>query len=149
MAVSAEQFARELKAFDGRRTVVKAMRRALTRAAKPKVREVRAYAQEILPARGGLGTWVSRATISFQISYAGRSAGIRLRGRRKSMKDRTDLFAADAGTVRHPSWGRRFRGQWHAQSVTAGWWSTPMQDDTAIAAAVDAEVDRAFDEIRG
>lgn len=148
MAVSAERFAREMRSFDQRRAIVKAMRRALNRQARPALREVRAHAREILPSSGGLGMWVARSSLTFQIRYTGRSAGIRLRGRRKSTKGRSDLDRIDRGEVRHPSWGRRFRGSWHAQAVTPGWWSEPLQNDTTIGAAVDHEVDRALDEIR-
>lgn len=148
MAVSAEQFARELRAFDDRRAVVKAMRRGLTREARPVLRIVRRHAVDILPSRGGLGVWVAKSTLSFQIRYGGRSAGVRLRGRRNSGRGRADLERIDRGEVRHPSWGRRARGNWHVQAVAPGWWSTPLEQDTTIAAAVDAEVDRALEQVR-
>lgn len=124
------------------------MRRGLSGAARPVLREVRAHALEILPARGGLGAWVAAASMSWQIRYGGRTAGIRLRGRRKSMRDRSDLAGIDAGSVRHPAWGRRSHGQWSVQAVPAGWWSTPLERDATIEPAVTAAVDRAFDEIR-
>lgn len=149
MAINVDQFVRELRAFDGRRSVVKAMRRGLSKAARPVLREVRAHAVAILPSSGGLGTWVARASMTWQIRYAGRTAGIRLRGRRRSQRDRSDLERIDAGQVRHPSWGRRSRGSWHTQPVTPGWWTTPLSTNDTIEPAVTAEVDRAFDEIRG
>jgi hypothetical protein len=148
VAISADQFARELRAFDGRRSVVKAMRRGLSTSARPVLRGVRAYAVAILPARGGLGPWVAAATMSWQIRYSARSAGIKLRGRRGSARGRSDLQRIDAGQVRHPSWGRRGRGQWKAQAVPPGWWSKPLEQDTVIEPAVSAAVDRALDEIR-
>lgn len=148
MAVSADRFAAELRAFDRRREVVKAMRRGLNKTARPVLKQVRAHAVRILPSSGGLGLWVAKSTLSFRISYASRSAGVKLRGRRRSAKGQSDLRGIDRGEVRAPSWGHRGRGSWHSQAVTPGWWSTPLQDDTTIGPAVDREVDRALDQVR-
>jgi hypothetical protein len=150
VAVSAEQLARELRAFSDRRKVVQALRRGLTRQARPLVVKIRAHAADVLPSGGGLNQWVARARIGVKISYAARTAGIRLRGGRKSVSDRSDLAAIDRGQVRHPSWGRRAAGAWHTQSVTPGWWSDPTEaHGAAFVAAVDTEVDAVLDEIRG
>jgi hypothetical protein len=148
VAVTAEQLAAELRAFDGRRKIVQAARRGLTRAAKPTVAKVRAHALAILPSSGGLGAWVSNAKIGVKIGYTSRSAGIKLRGSRKSLRDKSDLNAIDGGTVRHPSWNRRGRGQWHDQAVTAGWWSDPLEDADDLVEAVDRQVDEILGEIR-
>lgn len=148
MAVSAEAFAAELRAFDGRRQIVKSLRRALARAARPAVRDVRAHAIETLPSSGGLGRWTAAASMTTQIRYAGRAAGIRMRGRRKSMGDRSDLEGLDAGMIRHPSWGRRGRGQWHPQVVPAGWWTDPLAGNQAWREESDRAVDAALDTIR-
>jgi hypothetical protein len=148
VGVSAEQLAAELRAFDGRRQVVQAMRRGLTRSAAPAIERVRAHALAILPQTGGLAAWVAKARIGFRISYGARTAGVRLRGGRKSLTDRSDLQGIDAGKVRRPSWGRRHAGQWHTQSVAPGWWSTPLGDDEQFVDAVDAEVDRVLEQIR-
>ncbi len=148
VAVTAQQLAAELRAFDGRRKVVQALRRGLVRATKPAVAAVRGYATEILPAGGGLGAWVAALRISPRISYGSRSAGVRLRGSRKSAKQRSDLVRIDAGRVRHPTWGRRANNAWHSQAVTPGFWSTPLEADAQWRDPVDAEVDKALDEIR-
>lgn len=148
MAVSAEQMAAELRAFDGRRQVVRALRRALTRVSRPALKDVRAHAVAILPASGGLGAWVAKARISVRVGYTSRTAGVRMRGTRKSAKDRSDLASIDAGMVRAPSWGRRSRGAWHDQAVPAGWWTDPLSNNTAWRDACDAEVDSALDQIR-
>jgi hypothetical protein len=147
--VSAQQFARELRSFDDRRKIVQAMRRGLTVSAKPLTARIKASARDKLPNRGGLGAWVAASKIGVRIGYAGRSAGIRLRGGRKSLRDKSDLQRIDAGAVRHPSWGRRGQGSWHVQSVRAGWWTEPLSDDRQFVDAVDAEVDRVLNEIRG
>lgn len=147
MGVSAEQLVRELRSFDGRRQIVKAMRRGLNRAAKNQVTPaIRKSAEEILPKGGGLNAYVATATVTTLISYASRSAGIRLRGRKKTRVGRSDLQRIDAGSVRAPNWGRRYA--WHTQTVDPGWFSKPAAESTAFTATVDAEVDRVLDELR-
>lgn len=147
MAVSASRFAAELQSFDGRRQIVKALRRALNRTAKPAIKLTRAYAVEILPSGGGLGAWVAEARIGFKIGYRGRGAGVRLRGSRKSLRDKSDLHRIDRGRVRAPAWGHKTAAAWHTQTVQAGWWTDPLTAAAWVADA-DAEVDRALDEIR-
>lgn len=148
MAVSAEQLARELRAFDGRRQVVKALRRALNRAAKPAIADVRAHALQILPSGGGLNRWVAAARISTAVSYASRSAGVRIRGSRKSLRDKSDLDRIDRGSVRAPAWGRRTPGNWHVQAVDPGWFTEPLASNDRFRAAADREVDAVLDQIR-
>lgn len=148
MAVSAEQFAAELRAFDGRRQIVKALRRGLTRAVRPVIPKVRAHAIDILPSSGGLGRWVASAKIGARIGYTSRTAGVRLRGGRKSLRDASDLRRLDAGSLRHPTFGRRHGNAWHPQKVTPGWWTDPLSQDQQWVAAADAEVDAALDIIR-
>jgi hypothetical protein len=148
VAVSAEQLARELRAFDGRRAVVQAARRGITRALPSVRKAVKAHALEILPASGGLGAWVAAARLAVKISYASRSAGIKLRGSRKSIADKSDLAGIDAGRVRAPSWGHRTAASWHSQSVPAGWWSTPVAADVGFRDHVDRTVDEALEVIR-
>lgn len=148
MPISAEAMARELRAFDGRREIVKAMRRGLTRISRPAVKDVRAHAITILPASGGLGAWVARATIGVRIGYTSRTAGVRIRGSRKSLKDKSDLTAIDAGRVRAPTFGHRGRKAWHTQAVTPGWFTDPLASNTDWRGAVDAEIDKALEPLR-
>jgi hypothetical protein len=148
VAVTADQLAAELRAFDGRRAVVQAARRGITRALPAVRKAVRAHALEILPKGNGLAAWVAAARISVKISYASRSAGIRLKGSRKSLADKSDLQAIDAGRVRAPSWGRRSAGSWHSQSVPAGWWTDPVSADEGFRDHVDQVVDEALEVIR-
>lgn len=149
MPVTAEQLARELRAFDGRRQLVQAMRRGLNRAVKPVRASIRAHALSILPAGNGLAAWVAAARITVKISYASRSAGVRLTGSRKSLRDKSDLTRIDAGRVRAPSWGRRTPGNWHTQAVTPGWFTEPASADAGFRDTVDQEVDQALGVIRG
>lgn len=148
MAVSAEQLAAELRAFDGRRALVQAARRGITRALPAVRRAVKASAMETLPAGGGLNAWVAAARLAVKISYASRSAGIRLRGSRKSTADKSDLTGIDAGKVRAPSWGRRSSAAWHTVTVTPGWFTRPVSDDTGFRDHVDAVVDQTLEAIR-
>lgn len=148
MAISAEELGRRLRSFDNRRQIVKAMRRALNKAAKTQVTPaIRAHAVAILPKRGGLNEYVASASVAALISYASRSAGIRLRGRKKTRAGRSDLKRIDAGTVRAPSWGHRTAASWHTQSVAPGWF-TDAADSPAFRDTVDAEVDSALGELR-
>lgn len=148
VAVSAEQLAAELRAFDGRRALVQAARRGIVRALPGVRKAVKASAIEKLPAGGGLGAWVAAARIAVKISYASRSAGIRLRGTRKSSNDRSDLAGIDAGKVRAPSWGHRTAASWHTQAVTPGWWSEPVSADQGFRDHVDQVVDDTLEAIR-
>jgi len=149
VATDIDAFVRELKAFDGRRTVVKAMRRKINKPVPEIRRRIRAHAVAILPSSGGLGAWVAAATVSTRIRYASsRTAGIRLRGSRKSLRDKSDLNRIDQGRVRAPSWGRRTAASWHTQAVTAGWFTEPAGDIDAWRKVCDEAVDEAFDEIR-
>ena len=148
MATSAEQMAAELRAFDGRRQIVKALRRALTRVSKPAVKNVRAHAISILPSSGGLGAWVASARIGIRIGYTSRTAGVKIRGSRKSLRDRTDLTRIDAGSVRAPTFAHRGRGAWHTQAVTSGWFTDPLAADTDWQAAADTEIDAALEPLR-
>lgn len=146
MGISAQQLIAELRSFDDRRQIVRAMRRGLNRAAKTSVTPaIRASALAILPKRGGLNAYVARASITTLISYASRSAGIRLRGRLKG--GRSDVKRIDDGTVRAPAWGHRTA--WHTEAVAPGWFTRPAAETGAWHEQVDAEVDRVLAELRG
>jgi hypothetical protein len=149
VAVDIDQFVRELRAFDDRRAVVKAMRRKINKPVPALRKAIKAHAIAILPHTGGLGAWAARASISSTIRYASsRSAGVRLKGSRKSQGDKSDLKRLDAGTVRAPSWGHRTAASWHTQSVAPGWFTDPASDNEQWRDVVDQAVDEAFDEIR-
>lgn len=141
--------AAELKAFDGRREVTKALRRSI-REPVPAIRAaVKARALAILPSSGGLGAWVAAAKLSASVKVTGRIVGLLIKGGRNSAGGRSDVRAIDRGRVRAPAWGRRFAGQWHTQTVPSGFFTDPAteQADTVLRVTTDA-VDRAFDQIR-
>lgn len=149
MAVSFQEFARELRSFDDRRVVLNQLRKDI-RKPLPTVRKaIRARAMATLPESGGLNVWVSKTRITVQVRATGRRAGITLKGSRKSAKDKSDLKRLDQGRVRHPSWGRRGKGQWHVQSVTPGFFTDPATEVDQWIRMVEAAVDRATAQIRG
>lgn len=149
MAVSFEEFARELRAFDDRRVVVREMGKELRGLLPPLRTAIRSHALEILPKEGGLNAWVASARITLSVKTSGRRVGVIVKGSRKSLKGQSDLDAIDRGRVRAPSWGRRWRGQWHTQAVPPGWFTEPAADETRLRDACDQALDRALDEIRG
>lgn len=141
--------AAQLKAFDGRREVVKALRRAI-RQPVPGIRAaVIASARSTLPKGGGLNEWVAALRLSASVKVTGRIVGLKLRGgRSKITGGRSDVNAIDRGRVRAPNWGRRWEGQWHTQTVTPGFFTDPAQEAAGdVERATTEAVERAFDQI--
>jgi hypothetical protein len=148
MATSFDELVRELKAFDERRLIVKAMNKGI-RAGLPNVRKaIRSAALDMLPSGNGLNRWVAQARINLKSKTSGRRAGITLVGGRNSESGRSDLAAIDRGRVRAPSWGRRGRGQWHNQSVAPGYFRATAESQGEWRSNVDQEVDRALETLR-
>jgi len=145
---SIDALIRDLKGFEARREVTKALRRQI-RQPIPAVRKaIRRRALDTLPKGGGLNVWVSQTRVSARVSLAGRGAGVKLKGSRKSSKDKSDLKRLDAGKVRAPSWGRRGKGAWHVQSVTPGFFTSPAGEVDQWRDACVAAVDEALEVIR-
>lgn len=127
-----------LRAFERNSTLIKEVRAEL-RQPVPIVRErIKAVAVATLPETGGLGDWVAGTRITAQVTLKGRDAGVRMRGGRNSKGSRSDIRAIDRGRVRHPSWGRRGRGEWHTQDVVPGFFT----DTAAQAPEWDAAIER-------
>lgn len=148
MAISVEQLVRELRGFDQRREIVKALSKAV-RAGAPKVRKkIRAAAMETLPKEGGLNAWVAASKITIRVKLSGRSAGITLRGGRNSKGGRSDLNAIDRGRVRAPTWGHRQKGAWHTVIVTPGFFTQTAAEATEWHDEVDKAVDAALEQLR-
>lgn len=148
---SLDDLVRDLRAFEGRRQMTKHLR-ARIREPLPTVRAaIKAHARAILPQRGGLNVWVAAAKVTAVIRLSGRAAGVTLKGSRRSLRDKSDLRRLDAsGRVRAPSWGRRGEGDWHTQTVPAGWFSTPAGEiDQWRAACEDAVADAVREIARG
>ncbi|SIQ07302.1 hypothetical protein [Micromonospora avicenniae] len=139
---------RDLRGFEGRKEVLKHLRKEI-RQPLPSVRAaIKRRALDTLPRRGGLNVWVSRTKITVQTKLAGRAAGVRMKGSRKSAKDKSDLKRLDAGKVRAPSWGRRGAGAWHTQQVEPGYFTKPATEIDQWRAAANKAVDEALEVIR-
>lgn len=139
---------RELRGFVARKEVLKQLRKEI-REPVPAVRKaIKASALDTLPKRGGLNVWASKTRVTAVIRVTSRSAVVRLRGSRKSPKGKSDLKRLDLGKVRHPSWGRRGRGQWHNQAVTPYYFGRPVIGAREWRQAVDRALDSALRTIR-
>jgi hypothetical protein len=148
VAGSLDQLVRDIRGFEGRREVLKALR-ARIRKPVPEIRKaIKARALDTLPGRGGLNVWVAAIRIGTTIKLSGRAAGVRLRGGRNSTGGRSDVKRIDRGRVRAPSWGRRTRGSWHTQTVPAGFFTKPAADVGPWRAECVAAVDEALEVIR-
>ncbi len=149
MAVSIEQFARELKAFPERRELVKQLRTEMRKPVPAVRRKIKARALDTLPKRGGLNKWAAATRITAKIEIGGRRVRVTLRGTRGSQGGVSDLRALDRGRVRHPSWGRRGRSQWHTQIVRPGYFTEPAVEFDEWRAACLAAFEKALETIRG
>lgn len=149
MATDIEAFVRELRAFDDRRAVMKALRADIRKPFPDLRRAIKARALDTLPGGGGLNAWAASTRITLSTRAASRSVTVTLKGGRNSSGGRSDIRALDRGRVRHPSWGRRGRGQWHTQTVAAGFITKPVTESAAVWHDVSvAAVDKAFDQLR-
>lgn len=148
MATSFSQLVKELKAFDNRREITKAMSKGIRKATGPVRKKIRSTAITTLPHSGGLGKWVSSIRINLKIKTSGRRAGITMVGGRNSAGGRSDINAIDRGRVRAPSWGHRTKASWHTQVVPPGFFTETATNAIEWRAAVDGEVDAALEQLR-
>lgn len=146
MAVSFEQFANEIRAFDNRREIVNEVRKDFRQGIPPLRKKVRANAIAMLPARGGLGTRVAKAAFSVVFKDRGRSVGLKVKVSQKSGKGKAELDRLDrAGAVRHPLYGNR--KHWYSQVVAALFFQTAW-DQAEWVERADKAMDRALDKLR-
>ncbi|MGW3619487.1 hypothetical protein [Micromonospora arida] len=145
---SLDDLIRDLKTFERRKDITSLFAKEV-RKSVPSVRAaIKRRALDTLPKGGGLNVWVSKARVTARVKLTGRSAGVTLKGSRKSAKDKSDLKRLDAGVVRHPSWGRRGADQWHTQTVEPGYFTKPATEVDQWRKAVDTAVDKALEVIR-
>jgi hypothetical protein len=140
----------DLKGFEDRREVVKALRKSM-REPVPKIRtDVRDRARDILPRSGGLNEWVAKSKISATVKVASRTVGLIVKGGRNSAGGRSDLRAINRGRLRAPNWGRKAKARdWHTQQVPDGYFSDPALDNAFyVEVAHIRAINRAFDQIR-
>jgi hypothetical protein len=139
----------ELRKFDDRKAVMRELRAEIRKPLPVIRKEIKARAETTLPRAGGLNRWAAGTKITLQVKMTGRSAGVRIKGGRNSKGGRSDIRALDRGRLRHPSWGRRGRGQWHTQQVIPGFFTRPATEaDQWRQVCVDA-VEKALRSIRG
>jgi hypothetical protein len=149
MGVSFEEFANELRAFDGKREIVNEIRKDLRKPLPELRKAVRTHTLATLPNGNGLAKWVARAGFTVRVKDVGRAAGIRLKLSRKSQDgDKADLDALDkSGRLRHPLHGHR--GHWYGQVVPQNFFSRPWFSFRAVwIKTADDALDRALDKIR-
>jgi hypothetical protein len=148
MAVSIEEFVRELRGFQDRKVVLKELRKGIRRPFPAVRKAVRKNAVDTLPKSGGLGKWASGIRINLRIKTTSRAASVTVVGGRNSAGGRSDIKALDRGRVRAPSWGRRGKGSWHTQTVPVGFFTKPVTEAKEWHDEIDKSVDTAFDQIR-
>ena len=148
-SASIDAFVRELKAFNGRKEILKQLRTEMRKPLPEVRRKIKARALTTLPRSGGLNRWAASTRITAKIAVTGRAVKVTVKGGRNSSGGASDIKALDRGRVRHPSWGRRGRGQWHIQRVSEGFFTVPVVESPEWRQACLAAVDRALETIRG
>lgn len=100
--------------------------RGLRNGAKPLIPAVREAARAQLPKSGGLNEQVASQRVSVRNSLSPRTASVRL------VTTAPDTQQTDQGFVRHPTFGRRGKGQWKRQPLPAatGWWTKTLERET-------------------
>lgn len=150
MADSIAKLARDLRGFNADEEVVKALRQEIVKPVPAVRKKIRASAIAILPSSGGLNVWVAASRITSSVKVGGHSVTVTLRGGRSSASGKqSDINAIDRGRVRHPSWGRRGRGQWHNQVVAPKFFTRPASETSEWARAIDVAVSNALRTLRG
>lgn len=146
---SIDDLIRDLRQFEGRKEVVKQLRKRLREPVPAVRKEIKARALSTLPRSGGLNVWVSKTRITAQVKVSSRSLTVKLRGgRNSSTGKRSDMRRIDRGRLRHPSWGRRGAGQWHTQTVEDGFFTIPAANAQGWRFACIRAVDEATEVIR-
>ena len=107
----------------GERDLRLALTRGLKTGAAPLIPLVNDAAIRQLPKTGGLNKQVASQRITVSVRTSAKTAGVRLTTKAP------DTAQTDAGYVRHPTFGRRGKGQWKTQPIPAakGWWSKTLR----------------------
>lgn len=120
------------------------------RIARPIGQDVIREGSAELPRRGGFAAAVAAAQIRQSNALSGRNPGVALSFRTavgatgKSM----DLRTVDEGKIRHPTFGRRGRGQWRVTNVRAGAFRRPFEAQREPAAReLVAAMERVADQV--
>lgn len=94
--------------------------RGLKAGAAPLIPAVREAATEQLPKQGGLNEYVAKQKITVSVRTGARTAGVRL------VTTTPATEQTNSGFVRHPTFGRRGKGDWKVTETQAGWWSDTL-----------------------
>lgn len=97
------------------------MTRTLRANARPLIQDARRNARRILPEEGGVNEVVARSKFRVSIHGMGKRVGVRITA--VGLDSRLDK----TGRLRHPTFGRREKGDWKEQQVQPHWFSDPMQ----------------------
>jgi hypothetical protein len=120
--------------------------RGLKSGAAPLIPLVQQAALNQLPKSGGLNEQVASQKVSVSVRTGARTAGVRL------TTTAPDTAQTDAGFVRHPTFGRRGKGEWKSQQIPAavGWWSKTLANATpTVAPALNRVMLDVYAEIMG
>ena len=129
------------------RKIVTDMANEIKREGTPQIiTAVKVRATEILPRSGGLGKWTARARIIGVVRRGVTTAGVSIRGSKRSGGHHHDLRRLDLGRVRHLTWGHE---PWHAQVVRSGFFTDAVTDEglDQLEHAVIVAADRAAERI--
>jgi hypothetical protein len=122
-----KSLARDLKEAGGparglRRELLAAMRLA----GKPMVEAAKTSARLNLPRAGGLNVWVADGA---KIAVRNRVAATNTVGMRiVATEGGARLEDMDNGKVRHPTFGRRGKGEWFDEDIRPGWFTKPLNE---------------------
>lgn len=138
----AEDFLKLSKALKaaGRTELRKELTKGLREGAKPLIPITREAAREMLPKHGGLNERVARAPQRVAVKTGG-DPGVKL----VAGKSGSGARAADAGVVRHPTFGNR--AAFRATRVRPGWFTNTAEQHVgevlpALEKAVEAVIDK-------
>jgi hypothetical protein len=144
-----------LHAYSRGDAMLKELRAELRQPVPAVRRRIKGVALSTLPASGGLNAWVAATKITASVTLTGRRVVVRLRGGRSSVSNlrggskggQSDIRAIDRGRVRHPSWGRRYRGQWFTQTVPEGFFTKTSAEAPEWGPAIDRAAAKALEGI--
>jgi hypothetical protein len=148
VATKLNELARELRNFRDSRAIVNATAKGIRAAVRPARAAIKAAARADLPKGGGLNVWVSRISVIASIRLTAQKASVKLKGGRNAQGGRSDMRKIDAGRVRAPAWGHKTKAAWHNVSVTPGFFTKTAAELPDWREQIDAEVDKALDQIR-
>lgn len=115
-----EKLGRALKQV-GDRELRKELLATIRAAMKPVKEAVQESARENLPSGGGFAELVATSRFQSRTRLAGKNVGVRFEA-----KSKHEIKALDRGRLRHPLYGNK--EHWYTQTVTAGWFSTPIEE---------------------